>query len=107
MPPASRTGLAKLMKLAAVGHTPPGEKISAAKAGVDVTDCGFMYVDIQLRTDVPHIFAIGEIALALEMGADAMVISNTIHPHPALGESIGMAMEIANGSCTDVPPARK
>ena len=31
----------------------------------------------------------------------------TIHPHPTLGESIGMAAEIAHGSCTDVPPARK
>jgi pyruvate/2-oxoglutarate dehydrogenase complex dihydrolipoamide dehydrogenase (E3) component len=30
-----------------------------------------------------------------------------IHPHPTLGESIGMAAEIAHGSCTDVPPARK
>jgi len=31
----------------------------------------------------------------------------TIHPHPTLGESIGMPAEIAHGSCTDVPPARK
>jgi hypothetical protein len=30
-----------------------------------------------------------------------------IHPHPTLGESIGMAAEVAHGSCTDVPPARK
>ncbi len=50
---------------------------------------------------------IGEVALAIEMGADAVDIGKTIHPHPTLGESIGMAAEIAHGSCTDVPPARK
>ena len=46
-------------------------------------------------------------ALAIEMGADAVDIGKTIHPHPTLGESIGMAAEVAHGSCTDVPPARK
>ena len=50
---------------------------------------------------------IGEIALAIEMGADAIDIGKTIHPHPTLGESIGMAAEVAHGSCTDVPPARR
>ena len=50
---------------------------------------------------------IGEIALAIEMGADAVDIGKTIHPHPTLGESIGMAAEIAHGSCTDVPPVKK
>ena len=50
---------------------------------------------------------IGEIALAIEMGADTIDIGKTIHPHPTLGESIGMATEIAHGSCTDLPPARK
>jgi dihydrolipoamide dehydrogenase len=50
---------------------------------------------------------IGEIALAIEMGADAVDISKTIHPHPTLGESIGMAAEVAHGSCTDLPPAKK
>ncbi len=50
---------------------------------------------------------IGEIALAIEMGADAVDIGKTIHPHPTLGESIGMAAEVAEGSCTDLPPARK
>ncbi|WP_051383580.1 dihydrolipoyl dehydrogenase [Bradyrhizobium sp. WSM3983] len=47
---------------------------------------------------------IGEICLAIEMGADAIDIGRTIHPHPTLGESIGMAAEIAKGTCTDVPP---
>ena len=50
---------------------------------------------------------IGEIALAIEMGADAIDIGKTIHPHPTLGESIGLAAEVAHGSCTDVPPQRK
>ena len=50
---------------------------------------------------------IGEIALAIEMGADAVDIGKTIHPHPTLGESIGMAAEVAHGTCTDVPPQRK
>jgi dihydrolipoamide dehydrogenase len=50
---------------------------------------------------------IGEIALAIEMGADAVDIGKTIHPHPTLGETIGMAAEVAHGSCTDLPPMRK
>jgi dihydrolipoamide dehydrogenase len=217
--------------LQAVGRTPNGNKIAADKAGVAVTDRGFINVDIQMRTNVPHIFAIGdivgqpmlahkavheahvaaeviagelkgdkdlaaaafnarvipsvaytdpevawvgltedqakaqgikvkkglfpwtasgraiangrdegvtkllfddspeahghgkilgggmvgthagdmigEIALAIEMGADAVDIGKTIHPHPTLGESIGMAAEVAHGSCTDLPPSKK
>ncbi|MBN2691270.1 MAG: dihydrolipoyl dehydrogenase, partial [Burkholderiaceae bacterium] len=50
---------------------------------------------------------IGEIALAIEMGADAVDIGRTIHPHPTLGESIGLAAEVAEGVCTDLPPARR
>jgi dihydrolipoamide dehydrogenase len=204
--------------LVAVGRTPNGNKIAADKAGVAVTDRGFIEVDVQMRTNVPHIFAIGDIAgqpmlahkavheahvaaevaagqkaafdalqipsvaythpeiawagktedqlkaagikfekavfpwaasgraiangaedgftkllfdaeshrllggafvgmnagdligevcLAVEMGADAVDIGKTIHPHPTLCESIGMAAEVAHGSCTDLPPARK
>ena len=212
--------------LQAVGRTPNGKKVAAEKAGVAVTDRGFINVDIQMRTNVPHIFAIGdivgqpmlahkavheahvaaeviagelqgnkelasaafnarvipsvaytdpevawvgltedqakaqgvkvkkglfpwnasgraiangrdegftkllfdeathqivgggivgthagdmigEIALAIEMGADAVDIGKTIHPHPTLGESIGMAAEVAHGSCTDLPPQKK
>jgi dihydrolipoamide dehydrogenase len=50
---------------------------------------------------------IGEVALAIEMGADAVDIGKTIHPHPTLGETIGMAAEVAHGSCTDLPPMKK
>jgi dihydrolipoamide dehydrogenase len=50
---------------------------------------------------------IGEVALAIEMGADAVDIGKTIHPHPTLGETIGMAAEVAHGTCTDLPPLRR
>jgi dihydrolipoamide dehydrogenase len=50
---------------------------------------------------------IGEIALAIEMGCDAVDIGKTIHPHPTLGESIGMTAEVFEGTCTDLPPMRK
>src|SRR5450830_1695735 len=204
--------------LVAVGRSPNGKKIAADKAGVTVTDRGFIPVDSQMRTNVAHIFAIGdlvgqpmlahkavheahvaaeaaagekshfdasvipsvaytdpevawvgltedeakakgiklekghfpwaasgravangrsegftkllfdaethrivgggivgthagdmigEIALAIEMGADAVDIGKTIHPHPTLGESIGMAAEVYKGVCTDLPPMRK
>ena len=50
---------------------------------------------------------IGEICLAIEMGCDAEDIGKTIHPHPTLGESIGMSAEVALGVCTDLPPQKK
>ncbi len=50
---------------------------------------------------------IGEIALAIKMVADAVDIVKTIHPSPTLGESIGMAAEVAHGSCTDLPPRKR
>jgi dihydrolipoamide dehydrogenase len=50
---------------------------------------------------------ISELALAVEMGADATDIARTIHPHPTLGESVGMAAELFEGVCTDLPPAKK
>jgi dihydrolipoamide dehydrogenase len=205
--------------LQAVGRVPNGKRIGADKAGVAVTDRGFIPVDIQMRTNVPHIFAIGdivgqpmlahkavheahvaaevaagdtkaafdarvipsvaytdpevawvgvtedearakgmkvkkglfpwnasgraiangrdegftklifseethqivgggivgthagdmigELALAIEMGADAFDIGKTIHPHPTLGESIGLAAEAFEGACTDLPPVKR
>lgn len=50
---------------------------------------------------------ISEIALAIEMGADVVDIARTIHPHPTLAESVGMAAQAAQGSCTDLPPVRQ
>jgi dihydrolipoamide dehydrogenase len=199
--------------LVAVGRSPNGHKIGADKAGVAVTERGFINVDTQLRTNVPHIFAIGdivgqpmlahkavheahvaaevaaghkahfdarvipsvaytnpevawvgvtereakekglkvgvgkfpwsasgraigiartegftklvfdeethrivggavvgvnagelisELALAIEMGAEAADIALTVHPHPTLGESVGMAAEVYEGTITDL-----
>jgi dihydrolipoamide dehydrogenase len=50
---------------------------------------------------------IGEVCLAVEMGCDPTDIGKTIHPHPTLCESIGMAAELFEGVCTDLPPAKK
>ena len=206
------------MVLVAVGRSPNGKKIAAEKAGVAVSERGFIPVDKQMRTNMPHIFAIGdivgqpmlahkavheghvaaetaagknslfearqipsvaytdpevawagltedqckaqgikygkavfpwaasgraiangrdegftkllfddsnhrllgggivgthagdligEVCLAVEMGCDPVDIGKTIHPHPTLSESIGMAAEVFEGVCTDLPPAKK
>ena len=50
---------------------------------------------------------ISEVCLAVEMGADPTDIGKTIHPHPTVSESIGMAAEAFEGVCTDLPPAKK
>ena len=50
---------------------------------------------------------ISEICLAIEMGCDAVDIGRTIHPHPTLSETIGMAAEVFEGVCTEVLPPRK
>ena len=88
--------------LQAVGRTPNGKKIAAEKAGVAVTERGFINVDIQMRTNVPHIFAIGDIVgqpmlahkavheahVAAEVAAghkaafDASVIPSVAYTHP-------------------------
>ena len=49
---------------------------------------------------------IGEICLAIEMGADAADIALTIHPHPTLSETVSMAAQVFEGICTDLPPKR-
>ncbi|HQI18866.1 MAG TPA: NAD(P)/FAD-dependent oxidoreductase, partial [Leptospiraceae bacterium] len=50
---------------------------------------------------------IGEVCLAIEMGCDSVDIGKTIHPHPTLGETVGLTAEVAHGSCTDLMPVRK
>jgi dihydrolipoamide dehydrogenase len=50
---------------------------------------------------------ISEICLAVEMGCEPADIGKTIHPHPTLGESIGMAAEVFEGHCTDLPPQKR
>lgn len=49
---------------------------------------------------------IGEIALAIELNAEPEDIALTIHPHPTLGETIGLCAEVFTGSCTDLPPRK-
>ncbi|ALP41845.1 dihydrolipoamide dehydrogenase [Aeromonas schubertii] len=49
---------------------------------------------------------LGEIGLAIEMGADAEDIALTIHAHPTLHESVGLAAEVFEGSITDLPNAK-
>jgi len=50
---------------------------------------------------------ISEICLAIEMGADAVDIGKTIHPHPTLSETVGMAADVFEGICTDLPPQKR
>ena len=88
--------------LVAVGRSPNGQRIGADKAGVNVTERGFIQVDSQMRTNVPHIFAIGdivgqpmlahkathegkvaaEVAAGLKSGFDARVIPSVAYTDP-------------------------
>ncbi|MFN7506760.1 MAG: dihydrolipoyl dehydrogenase, partial [Limnobacter sp.] len=90
------------MVLVSVGRTPNGKKIGAENAGVSVTDRGFIPVDKQMRTNVPNIFAIGDVVgqpmlahkavheahVAAEAAADekaffdARVIPSVAYTHP-------------------------
>jgi len=70
--------------LVAVGRSPNGRKIDAEKAGVQVTDRGFIPADRQMRTNVPHIFAIGDI------------VGNPMLAHKATHEG-KLAAEVAAG----------
>ncbi|KPG70807.1 dihydrolipoamide dehydrogenase [Stenotrophomonas maltophilia] len=70
--------------LVAVGRSPNGRKIDAEKAGVQVTERGFIPVDRQMRTNVPHIFAIGDI------------VGNPMLAHKATHEG-KLAAEVAAG----------
>ncbi|GHH58050.1 MULTISPECIES: dihydrolipoyl dehydrogenase [Gammaproteobacteria] len=70
--------------LVAVGRAPNGKKIDAEKAGVQVTERGFIPVDRQMRTNVPHIFAIGDI------------VGNPMLAHKATHEG-KLAAEVAFG----------
>ncbi len=67
--------------LVSVGRAPNGKRISAEKAGVAVTDRGFINVDKQMRTNVPHIFAIGDI-VGQPMLAHKAVHEATLQPKP-------------------------
>ncbi|MBR7512742.1 FAD-dependent oxidoreductase, partial [Mycobacterium tuberculosis] len=75
------------MVLVAVGRAPNGKRIGAEKAGVAVTDRGFIDVDKQQRTNVPHIFAIGDI------------VGQPMLAHKAVHEG-HVAAEAAHGTVT-------
>ena len=70
--------------LVAVGRSPNGAQVGAAQAGVAVTDRGFIPVDRQMRTNVPHIFAIGD------------VVGQPMLAHKAVHEA-HVAAEVAHG----------
>lgn len=70
--------------LVAVGRSPNGAKIGAQAAGVQVDERGFIPVDRQMRTNVPHIFAIGD------------VVGNPMLAHKATHEG-KLAAEVAAG----------
>lgn len=70
--------------LVSIGRTPNGKKINAEAAGVQVSDRGFIAVDKQMRTNVPHIFAIGD------------VVGNPMLAHKATHEA-KVAAEVASG----------
>jgi dihydrolipoamide dehydrogenase len=50
---------------------------------------------------------VAEIGHALEMGSVAEDLGLTIHPHPTLSETLGLAAEVAEGTITDLPPQRR
>ncbi len=50
---------------------------------------------------------IGELVLALDMGATESQLGHIIHPHPSLNETIGLAAEVAAGTATDLMPPRR
>ncbi|HZX31399.1 MAG TPA: dihydrolipoyl dehydrogenase, partial [Rhodocyclaceae bacterium] len=72
------------MILQSAGRSPNGKKIGAEKAGVVVNERGFIPVDAQMRTNVPHIFAIGD------------VVGNPMLAHKAVHEA-HVAAEVAAG----------
>ena len=70
--------------LVAVGRAPNGGKLDAGKAGVQVTERGYIPVDRQMRTNVPHVFAIGDL------------VGNPMLAHKATHEA-RLAAEVASG----------
>jgi dihydrolipoamide dehydrogenase len=76
--------------LQAVGRTPNGKKLAAEKAGVAVSDRGFIPVDAQMRTNVPHIFAIGDIV------GQPMLAHKGVHEAHVAAEVRGRTVEATN-----------
>jgi len=78
--------------LVAVGRRPNGQLIAAEKAGVEVDEQGFIPVDVHMRTNVPDIFAIGDVAgnpmLAHKATHEAKVAAEVIAGLPALSDPL-------------------
>ena len=89
------------MVLVAVGRSPNGKAIEAEKAGVAVTDRGFISVDKQMRTNMPHVFAIGDI-VGQPMLAHKAVHEAHVAAESAAGKnSIFFARQIPSVAYTD------
>ena len=84
--------------LVSVGRAPNGKKIGADKAGVTVTERGFIPVDVQMRTNQPHIFAIGDIVggilLAHKAAKEARIAVDVILGEPG-GKNTARTKDIA------------
>jgi hypothetical protein len=101
--------------LQAVGRTPNGKKIATDKAGVAVTDRGFIPVNIQMRTNVSHIFAIGDIVgqpmlshkAVHEAHVAAEVIAGELQGNKELASSAFNARVIPSVAYTDPEVAAK
>jgi len=83
------------MVLVAVGRSPNGKKIDAEKAGVAVSDRGFITVDKQMRTNMPHIFAIGDIV------GQPMLAHKAVHEAHVAGRRCGERPRLHYGRQTD------
>lgn len=89
---------------------------ASGRAIVNGAECGFTKLIFDEETHRIIVGAIvgpdagdmiGEVALVIEMGCDAVAIGKTIHSHPTRGESISMVAEVYEGVCTDLPPMKK
>ena len=85
----------------ALGHGPPGGHDQARCSTRRRSGCSAPGI---VGVNAGELIA--ELVHALEMGADAEDIGLTIHPHPTLSESVGMAAEVGTGTITDLPPKR-
>ena len=88
--------------LVSVGRSPNGNKIGAEKAGIAVNERGFIPVDSQMRTNVPHIFAIGDI-VGQPMLAHKAVHEGHVAAEAAAGEKSHFDASVIPGSPIPTP----
>ena len=85
------------MVLVAVGRTPNGRAIEAERAGVVVSDRGFIAVDKQMRTNMPHIFAIGDII------GQPMLAHKAVHEAHVAAETAAGKTAYSSRACKSRP----